>query len=512
VNVVIKTKLYRQVDYSVWEGYTLNYHDNSIRNITKQSCGTNFEKVAYYIDGIPIYSYGGIRYFNKSKVFNEYVDRPYISNFNKDISERLVFVSVHSNNFMESRARKHGVEYIVVHNIYETTKAFERFRDRWILLISSQTYVFVRNLFELIRGLDPRVYQYIGFPFKFHGIVYNSLEAGILLNSKTTDFVIKLKELILNCKEWKSIDLCIGGILNYFQIYPLNILGFEPDTPMNILRYFDRGYGQEHYARKFDVNILYPPLTFGNMYSEHMRDIDIDQRHQIPKVLHQVYLNLSVPNDHEDLLSLCELSANKNGWEYKYWIFDNKFDLPNTVQFMSERNPRFGSDVLRLVVLFKHGGVYIDNDVLCLGKMFNDQIRDSFESYSDMFMVCENERLYPGVLGNGVIGATKSSLSLYFALKFMIDKSRRVIRTGPGLFSFLKEYLSLPIYADESKTFHPLHFREVSKCKDLYGFVEKIFNDDKVVAYHIWGPVLRSKRDFFAECASDLMERIFSDL
>jgi hypothetical protein len=468
-----------------------------------------FERIEYYIDEIPIHNYKGILSYNKSKLFNEYPKRPYISGYKSD-SHPLVFVSVFSNRFMESRVKKYDIEYVEVHNnISEVIRMFERFKNKWILLISNQTYVFIRNLIELKLALNSNLYQYVGFPFRNTGMIYNSLEAGILMNPKTIKLIVGLKEFLLLCNTKKHIDLCIGEVLNTFHVYPSSILGFEPDNPIKILQYFDRGYGLEHYAQGFNVNIFYPPLTFGEMKLEDMREIDIDQRHQIPKTLHQVYLNFSGSNNKDDLLSLCELSAKKNGWEYKYWIFDEQFELPNTVKFMAERNPKFGSNILRLLVLFTHGGVYIDNDVLCLGKMFNDQIRDSFETYSDMFMVCENEQLYPGVLNNAVIGATKNSLSLYFTLKFIIDKSRRVIRTGPGLFSFLKEYLNLPIYADESRAFHPLHFRDVNKHGDLYGFIDEIFSDDKVVAYHIWGPVLRSKRDFFRTCVSDLKKRIF---
>ena len=532
----VSGKLFSSTSF-VGEIYNLNYYDKKTRNLNKQACGANFEKIEYFVDGnVPIHKYGGgeNQHFNSS--FNEYPSRPFISKFSRIemFVNKLAIISVGENKWMESKIKflSDKIQYYQIsknRSIKDVVDKFEEIQKerekKWILLISDTTYIFIRNILDLLRELEKKgeksdEFYWIGFPFKKEqfGVtwVYNSLDARILFNPNLVKVILKLKEFIIYCdSNIFGIDECIGDVLLMNSIYPSNILGFEPDKPINILKYFDRGYGKPNYFRKFGERIFYPPLSFGNMNVEEMELIDIDTRHKIPKVIHQLFLSVAnnsnepcqIPYMDRKITNTCKVSAISNGWKYKYDLICSekvkKMALKNTIEFMLTMDPRFGSDVARLERLFKDGGVYVDSDVLCLNKMFDNQIKRSYDTKSDVFLVCENERMYPGVLNNAVIGATKNSLSLYFTMKFMIDKNRRIIRTGPGLFSFLKEYLRFPVFAEESRSVYPLHFRDIhiqskyKNDKEMLKFVEEIKKDDKVIVYHIWGPVLKSKRELF---------------
>lgn len=93
----------------------------------------------------------------------------------------------------------------------------------------------------------------------------------------------------------------------------------------------------------------------------------------IPKVVHQIWIGEREPpcvwldTWRVDFMG----SEAGKGWQYKLW--DNETvagfkDMINQDLFELERYPQCRADLLRLEILYKYGGVYIDADCYWLGK------------------------------------------------------------------------------------------------------------------------------------------------
>lgn len=98
---------------------------------------------------------------------------------------------------------------------------------------------------------------------------------------------------------------------------------------------------------------------------------DVPSEHLIPKILHQTYINTSVPLVWQEAQASCLKLHPKPEWEYKLWTDDMSLD------FIAEHYPEFSetfknyrypierADAIRYFVLDYYGGVYIDLDDGC---------------------------------------------------------------------------------------------------------------------------------------------------
>lgn len=164
----------------------------------------------------------------------------------------------------------------------------------------------------------------------------------------------------------------------------------------------------------------------------------------LPRVIHQIWFRDS-PNP-PPLLFMREWRrmCDVQGWEYRLW--DSSEGL--------ERYPTWTrkADVLRLQVLERFGGVYLDADLEPLRTLGE-------ELFESEWLVYENEKESP-LLGNHALGFRKSSLFLGRCLE-KIRLGREGIdaaATGPGLLTEVqREWLILlsPIHVLPAFLFAP---------------------------------------------------------
>ncbi|MBQ6137382.1 MAG: hypothetical protein IJI73_08440 [Kiritimatiellae bacterium] len=86
-----------------------------------------------------------------------------------------------------------------------------------------------------------------------------------------------------------------------------------------------------------------------------------DASAQIPRILHRVWLGPRPPDD----TYLASWRTHCPGWEIKTWRDADLADveLPYVRQALAAGKWAFASDYLRLVALYREGGIYLDTDV-----------------------------------------------------------------------------------------------------------------------------------------------------
>lgn len=108
----------------------------------------------------------------------------------------------------------------------------------------------------------------------------------------------------------------------------------------------------------------------------------------IPKIIHYCWFGGA---EKSELIQKCINSWKKRCPEYEIieWN-ENNFDI-NTIQYIKEayeaKKWAFVSDVVRLIVLIRYGGIYLDTDV----KILEDNVFDQYLLYKNV-LVFDNER------------------------------------------------------------------------------------------------------------------------
>ena len=87
----------------------------------------------------------------------------------------------------------------------------------------------------------------------------------------------------------------------------------------------------------------------------------------IPKILHQIWVGEEMPDTHKKYMET--VKEKHPDWDYKLWTNDN-LDNFLTKEFISRYDlkvirPAFLVDLLRIEILKKVGGVYLDADTEC---------------------------------------------------------------------------------------------------------------------------------------------------
>ena len=88
----------------------------------------------------------------------------------------------------------------------------------------------------------------------------------------------------------------------------------------------------------------------------------------IPKKFHQIWINQSEPELPEKFAHYRDTWLTKHlGWEYHLWNLENLDFDPRCKPLLAQcQHPAQMADMLRIEILHRHGGVYLDTDFECL--------------------------------------------------------------------------------------------------------------------------------------------------
>jgi inositol phosphorylceramide mannosyltransferase catalytic subunit len=86
----------------------------------------------------------------------------------------------------------------------------------------------------------------------------------------------------------------------------------------------------------------------------------------IPRVIHQIWIGPDpLPDEHRRWIETWR--RHHPNWEHRLWTEDSLPEDPIRPEILERlRAPVERADILRLEILYRHGGVYVDTDVECL--------------------------------------------------------------------------------------------------------------------------------------------------
>lgn len=120
---------------------------------------------------------------------------------------------------------------------------------------------------------------------------------------------------------------------------------------------------------------------FSDLYYKNILRASEDQdKLRIPKIIHQIWLGSPVPKVFEKWMNSW---ASLQGWQYMLWTDENVKDLRMHNQHIYNQSTNYGekSDILRLEILSKFGGVYVDVDFECLKPEVFEELHHSYDFY-----------------------------------------------------------------------------------------------------------------------------------
>jgi hypothetical protein len=115
----------------------------------------------------------------------------------------------------------------------------------------------------------------------------------------------------------------------------------------------------------------------------------------IPRTIHHIWIGPDpLPDDHKPWIE--SWKRHHPDWEFRLWTEDNLPEDPVRPEILERlRAPVERADILRLEILYRHGGVYLDGDLECLRPI------DPVLEGEDFVGVCHK----PGRITNTAIAA-----------------------------------------------------------------------------------------------------------
>ena len=207
----------------------------------------------------------------------------------------------------------------------------------------------------------------------------------------------------------------------------------------------------------------------------------------IPKVIHRIWLGGEIPPEFVRYGETWQ--EHHPDWELRLWTEANLPRLDNQRLFdaapsmhSSGQVPRFRSDLARLELLYRYGGLYVDTDFVSCRSI------EPLIAGLDLFAAEEK----PGLIANGLIG----SVPEHPFMRAMIDNVADSIRRRPKAMPWQQ---TGPLYLTEMARRHkgqmnllptPLIYPYHHSHLDRDGNPPSIADD--VVCHHVWASIRRS--------------------
>lgn len=249
----------------------------------------------------------------------------------------------------------------------------------------------------------------------------------------------------------------------------------------------------------------------------------------IPRILHFIWLgNETYPEN------IINTWRSKNpGWTIKVWKDDDvsQLNMMNQRIFDLSKNSYQKSDVLRLEILYTHGGVYCDTDVICMKSIDTLVsgttpiiVQEKRGVISNSFMV--SPKFNPVILDmmkcmdnlfdpNGKVWETTGSK---FVTKYLLDNDHVIQFESDRKYDYKSTscFTVLPYYHMNMNYDNPRLFMEgnvdqtvldsIKNNKDEKYVKYNNFDDESVYAFQLWGG---GKQTFYNDILPNLNIDVF---
>ena len=198
-----------------------------------------------------------------------------------------------------------------------------------------------------------------------------------------------------------------------------------------------------------------PPRVFFNflkdLYNENkLGKVTPGDTYKIPPVFHQIWIGgKPFPEKYKKWQKTWQ---NLPGWKYKLWTDKEAegFPLIHRELYLKEKNIGARADLLRLEILYREGGVYIDTDFECLQPEIFDIFNRSYDFYSGITPLDGHAYL----IANGLIATAPGHPILKACIAYrkdivVPDTPTGIVMKGPGfLTKMIYTYGNQPGYRD----------------------------------------------------------------
>eukprot|EP00183_Erythrolobus_madagascarensis_P005548 CAMPEP_0185843942 /NCGR_PEP_ID=MMETSP1354-20130828/297_1 /TAXON_ID=708628 /ORGANISM="Erythrolobus madagascarensis, Strain CCMP3276" /LENGTH=863 /DNA_ID=CAMNT_0028543537 /DNA_START=60 /DNA_END=2651 /DNA_ORIENTATION=- len=151
-------------------------------------------------------------------------------------------------------------------------------------------------------------------------------------------------------------------------------------------------------------------------------------------------------------------------WEYTLWTDEQVAELPmiNQDLYDQERMYQCKADILRLEILYKHGGVYIDADVVSLLKSLDEVLNSADDTKFVISYEPDTKDKPYSVIGNSIIAVTPQHPLILMLIKYIrnIYPHKRPHHgvewvTGPLAFTKVLIHADMPFTRPPTHYFYP---------------------------------------------------------
>jgi mannosyltransferase OCH1-like enzyme len=195
------------------------------------------------------------------------------------------------------------------------------------------------------------------------------------------------------------------------------------------------------------------------------RCVEKNEEYRIPKIIHIIWLGSSFPEKYKAWFS--SWKNHHPDWNVILWTDEMVKHMPMINRDLFDKGRNYGekSDILRVELIYRYGGLYVDTDYECF-KPF-DEFHKCCDFYAGMTQLDIYSINWGGVLINNALMAAIPGHPL---MKHIIENLRRFKdmpntgeRTGPNL--FMRSCFEYLLQAKEnlvSVVFPPTYFYPIS--------------------------------------------------
>lgn len=219
---------------------------------------------------------------------------------------------------------------------------------------------------------------------------------------------------------------------------------------------------------------------------------------RIPKIIHQIWIGSNpLPEFYKNLIKTWK---NKHPtWKYILWTDQEveKFDLKNKNAYLNAKKMSEKANILRLEILDRIGGVYIDTDFECLKPL--DELNHHYDFYIG---IGPNQNL--SVILNGLIG----SIPNHPFIKFCIQQMTYESSTNVNKHQFEKNGILFISRMMSIYNFNSSNLKNIALPMSYFYPISGISSEKNPIEYvikpesfgiHYWGNTLHKKEKLYQD-------------